>query len=435
MLSLAGGLYVQTLEAGWSAPVAISTSVSDKPDISVDAAGNVVAIWQGFDGNNYVIQSASLPLHGSWSSPVTLSITGNDAQAPEIAHDKAGNVVAVWSLFDGTNSVIQSSHLPFGGSWTSPINISASGGNADSCTIAMDRFGNVGNAIAVWHRYNGSNFIIQGAQLPAGGSWSAAANISASGQDALVPEVDIDNNGNSVITYTRFNGTAFDILSSSQLYSQSWSPNFTLNLAGQTNAQPMVTMEPNTGIAYVVWSEFNGSNYIMTSSILPLGGSWSVATTVSALGEDAFIADEAIPNFSIISRGNLVAIWVRYDGSNYRLQGATYGLLGILGLPVWSTPVYISQAGMDVGNLEICVDASGNALAIWDISDGTNSKIQSSYLPINGSWSTPVDVSTAGQYAYLPEADFDSSGNATAVWLESSGGIYVVKSASLPFGS
>ena len=119
--------------------------------------------------------------------------------------------------------------------------------------------------------------------------------------------------------------------------------------------------------------------------------------------------------------------------SNYILQGATLPAGGS-----WSTPSKISAPGTDVGNIDICVDQAGNATAVWDLSDGTSSIIQASTLPANGSWSTPVVISTPGEYAYLPDAgvtNVDSTGNVTAVWIESNDSFNVVKTATLSYGS
>ena len=122
----------QNLNAGWTTPVAISSTISDQPDIAVDSTGNAVACWQGFDGSNYIIQSAVQPKGGSWSTLVTLSASGENAQDAEVDVDQKGNAVAIWSRYDGLNAIIQSSQLPYGGSWSTPINISSTGANADS---------------------------------------------------------------------------------------------------------------------------------------------------------------------------------------------------------------------------------------------------------------------------------------------------------------
>lgn len=414
---------ISELEAAWTIPTTISTTLSDQPDISVDKNGNAVAIWQGFDGSNYIIEASSRPNGGSWTVPVSVSEAGENAQAPLVCMDALGNAIAVWNRFDGTYSRVQTAQLPLGGSWSAPINISSSGANANNATLGMDAFGTVGNAVAVWHRFNGSNFVIQGATLPSGGSWSAPTDVSASGQDALIPKVAVDKNGNSVITCILYDGSSFDVVSASQVYSQVWGPNFTLSLPGDSSYAPTVRVDSD-GNAVCLWSEFDGTNNVIYTSTLVLGSSWSSSIQLSAPGENAYTSD-----FVMDDAGNIHALWVRFDGLNYILQSSSRNSLG-----EWSATSDLSVTGQDVGSIDIEIDPQGNCVAIWDISSGSDSKIQSARLPKDGSWTTAEDVSTPNQYAYFPTIGIDSAGNSVAIWLESDGTNYVVKGSTLPFG-
>ncbi len=413
-----------TIEAAWSTPVAISSTVSDQPDIAVDLAGNATAVWQGFDGSSYVIQSSSLPVSGSWSSPTTLSSSSEDAQGPEVAVDASGNAVTIWSRYDGSNSIVQGTTLPFSSSWTTPVDISDAGQNADSVELAMDFSGTVGNAVAVWHRYNGANFIIQGSTLPSGGSWTTPYSISVSGQDALVPEVAVDPSGNAAVICSRFNGTNFTTRSATQLYGQTWSASVILSNPGQAASTQSIALDAS-GNATASWDLYDGTNHMVQVSTKPFGSSWSSATTISTTGNDAYI-----PQVAVDPAGDALVIWVEYNGTNFIAQAATKPASGS-----WSSPVTISDSGVDVFDFSLKLDSAGNAVAVWDESDGVNSVIVAASLPSGGSWTTPVPISTSGNYAYLPVVGVDSSGNAVAIWLESNGSNYVVTGATHLFGS
>src|SRR5271169_5936196 len=98
-------------------------------------------------------------LQGAWAPPVDLSLVGQNAQTPQVAIDSAGNATAVWSRSNGSNFIIQASTKPFGGSWQpTPDNISATGQDALNPQITIDP---TGNATAIWERFDGSNNIIQ----------------------------------------------------------------------------------------------------------------------------------------------------------------------------------------------------------------------------------------------------------------------------------
>src|ERR1051325_6115370 len=103
----------------------------------------------------------------AWVLPAPdLSAAGQNASSPQVAIDPAGDAVAVWTRFNGTNTIIQSASRPAGGAWSAPLDLSAAGQNASSPQIAVDP---AGNAVAVWTRSNGTNNIIQTASKPAGG--------------------------------------------------------------------------------------------------------------------------------------------------------------------------------------------------------------------------------------------------------------------------
>ena len=40
------------LQAAWTTPVEICQTYVDQPSITVNASGNAVAVWQGYDGSN-----------------------------------------------------------------------------------------------------------------------------------------------------------------------------------------------------------------------------------------------------------------------------------------------------------------------------------------------------------------------------------------------
>ena len=48
---------------------------------------------------------------GSWSTPVDLSATGEDAYDAQITVSSTGLATAIWSRYDGNYDIIQSSHI------------------------------------------------------------------------------------------------------------------------------------------------------------------------------------------------------------------------------------------------------------------------------------------------------------------------------------
>ena len=123
--------------SGWVPPQYLgpagATSAS-RPQVALDAQGNVIAVWarDGYGASRDVtVQSAFRPVGGPWQAPVDLSRPGPDGvqtdierSGPRVAIDGQGNAVAVWQRNDGTSIVVQAAERPAGGAWSAPIDIS-----------------------------------------------------------------------------------------------------------------------------------------------------------------------------------------------------------------------------------------------------------------------------------------------------------------------
>jgi hypothetical protein len=185
-----------------------------EPQVAVDGSGNAVAVWTRSDGTNFRIQSSNRTPNGAWSVPQTVSDPGQAASTPKLAIDSAGNALTAWTRFDGTKLRIQASYRPAGGSFATPVTVSASGQDASEPAVAMD--GN-GKGIVVWERFDGSQtsppqccLRVQAAirSAGAGGTFAAVATLSDAGKDAFTPQVSAgpDVDANAAICWTRSDG-------------------------------------------------------------------------------------------------------------------------------------------------------------------------------------------------------------------------------------
>ena len=109
--------------------------------------------------------------------------------------------------------------------------------------------------------------------------------------------------------------------------------------------------------------------------------------------------------------GNVISVWTRSDGPNFRIQYSTRTPNGN-----WAAPTTISDPGQSASNPDIAIDTPGNALVAWSRSDGTNIRIQAAFRPAGGSFAAPVTVSDPGFDATKPAIDFDNTGKALVTW-------------------
>lgn len=95
------------------------------------------------------------------------------------------------------------------------------------------------------------------------------------------------------------------------------------------------------------------------------------------------------------------------------LSGAAYSDL------TWTSPQQISIASNN-SSARVVVDSSGNATAAWVDLDGTTGpRIVASHLPLAGSWSSPP-TQISSTTASKPSLGVQSNGDVTAIWLEGS---------------
>lgn len=410
----------------WSTPVNLSEAGGSAGDhrIAVDGSGNVVAVWLRFDADSNRIAQSSWSGDGgaSWSAPVNLSEPGEWASDVYIAVDGSGIGHAVWGRYDGNDGRIQYTRSIDGGvSWSVPVNLSTSGGSAERPQIVVDGSGNL---VAVWNRSDGSYDIIQSSRSTNSGvSWSTPVNLSLTGQDASNSRVATDGSGNVVAVWNRSDGGNQIIQASrSTNGGVSWSTPADLSESGQSAQRQQVAVD-GSGNAVAVWLRNDGDDDIVQSSRLVAGGvSWSVPVDVSPAGVQA-----ATPQIAVDGDGNAVAVWrLVVVGEATIIQSSRLVAGGVS----WSAPVQLSTSGLSADNPQVAVDDSGNAVAVWQQTNGTNPIIRFSQSTDGGtSWTVQTDLSEPGQGAIHPVATFDGLGNAAALWRRSDGSNDIIQAS------
>ena len=146
------------------------------------------------------------------------------------------------------------------------------------------------------------------------------------------------------------------------------------------------------------------------------------AATLSATG-----ANTANVRLGLDAAGDTVAIWDRANGGSEILQASTR----LASSGSWQTPVNLSEAGHSAASPSLAVDSSGDAVAVWRRSNGSNEIVQAAVREgASGSWQAPVNLSAAGQNAYYPTAAIDSAGDAVVVWQRYTGATWLIQATA-----
>lgn len=167
----------------WSNAINLSTAGQNAkdPQISSDYSGRFAYItWLRSDGVNDIVQITSSDLYGNtWNSPIDLSNAGQNAKNPQITTNQDGQYVyVVWTRSNGVNDIIElSTSTNTGKTWSPPIALSQSGQNAKNPQIITDVIGM--HVYAIWARSDGVEDVIQASSSNSfGTSWSTPITIS-----------------------------------------------------------------------------------------------------------------------------------------------------------------------------------------------------------------------------------------------------------------
>jgi hypothetical protein len=387
---------VRPAGGGWQAPVVVSdpSRSSDRPAIAVDPAGDAVIVWQGLGSGSELIGAAVHPAGGGWQAPETISAGGLEASEPAVAISSGGEATAVWQSSNGANRTILASSHPAGRSWSGPVAIS-SGGNEANPAIAVNAAGGavsawvangndiagaarrvgsawsgpsyveytewqptaprvaldmVGDAVALWGSYHGSEAEIRSAVLPAGKGWKSPVALASTGGEALADGLALTEAGEALAAWTVGTDGSEVIQTASMAPHGSWTPAGSLTGPERHIGQAVLATDP-AGDSLVDWDSANGGGgNVVRSRARPAGGGWLAPLNLSGPAESAFIGGAALDG-----SGNAVALFSRgtagstrtVEASEFPIRGALIGPPSIPASAVAGVPVSMSVPALD----------------------------------------------------------------------------------------
>jgi hypothetical protein len=353
-----------------------------------------------------------------WLPPVDISEASESIAAPDVALDSEGNATAVWTRWNGTADVVETSFRPAGQPWGAPEPLA----EATSPQVVVDRNG---NWTVSWERSVESNVVIETASRAPEASWSEPAEVTefASGADPE-PFLAVDWEGNNTIVWVQEE----TVMSSFRPFAGEWAE--PIPLSEGESFTPQTAMD-GRGDATAVWMHYDGSHYVVESSYRPEQGEWGEATLVSEPGEEGGNPHVAISG-GVVGNGNSLVVWRGEDEGEERLRAA-YRLHG----GEWGEPADVSGPGEEVGSPRAAIDLDGNALAAWAGSTGepgANDIVHAAYMSVGEEWEEPAALSAEGGNAFPNDVVFDTHGNASVIWERSEGTTNLVQTAYRPVG-
>ncbi len=330
------------------------------PQVAFGPRGEALVMWRSFDGTTTRIQVALRPAGHIFSPPQAIPDPGRDAAEPQIVFDRSGGALAVWTSVVGSSRLVQAAFRPAGRGFGPVQTISDPGQDATGPQIALDV---QGNALAVWHRFDGTTRRVQAAFRSAGGSFGAAQTISPVGQDCSQPQVRYDLSGNVTVLWRLATGDTSQLQSTFRQTWGSFAPVQTLSALGSNVFWTQLAVDGRgAALAVALWQEIDdfGTHHIKAAT-RPAAQPFRAAEVIKSV-------DVSQPQLAIDGRGDAIAVWMGSTGADTSVRAA------------------LRAPAQTVSGLQLITARRGDALALWTSSAGASSFRMGSVRPAAGSF-------------------------------------------------
>ena len=146
----------------FSTPTNLSTTgqSASSPQVATGPDGTTTITWQRSDGSNLIVQAATRAANATtFSTPINLSTTGQNAYNPQVATGPEDTTTITWQSVNGGYDIVQAATRAANATtFSTPINLSTTDQNADSPQVAT---GPDGTTTITWYLFNGIYGIVQ----------------------------------------------------------------------------------------------------------------------------------------------------------------------------------------------------------------------------------------------------------------------------------
>ncbi len=232
----------------------------------------------------------------------------------------------------------------------------------------------------------------------------------------MEPQIAMDARGNAIAVWLQGDGTRYHIWANRYVAGAGWGTAELIETNSLENAaSPQIAMD-STGNAIAVWRQNDGTRNHTWANRYVAGAGWGTAELI----ETDNAGDVFIPQLAMDPSGNAIAVWSQSDGTRSHLWANRY----VAGIG-WGTAQLIEtdNAGIGgAGSAQIAMDSSGNAITVW-YHGGTRRDIWANRYVAGTGWGTAqlIETDNAGD-ALFPQIAMNASGNAITVWQQHDGG-------------
>lgn len=316
--SIWGNRYVYN--EGWGPAERLDSTMVENaltPHVDTDGSGNAVAVWQQFDGVRYNMWSNRYVVGEGWGTPQTIETHSEDAGPAQVVVDPSGNATAVWVQLDSGHLNIWSNRYVVGEGWGTAGEIE---GFPDE-SHALDLAGNDnGNVVAVWSQWDGFRFNVSSNRYVVEEGWGTAELIATNDSgEAGEPRVTVDSSGNATAVWLQWGDGVYDVWSNRFVVGAGWGAAERLDDYDTGDAVFPRVADDGSGNVVAVWQQMVDSTYHIWSKRYTAGEGWGAAELIET---DPLTAN--IPLVTVDRSGNATAVWTQSDGTRNTVSACRY---------------------------------------------------------------------------------------------------------------
>lgn len=259
--------------------------------------------------------------------------------------------------------------------------------------------------------------------------WSKNKTIGIN--DSYAADIAVNDRGDAIAVFIHFDGSNQRVQTSIRPHGRHWETIKHFLSPPRFDAEvPQVAISPKGYDAFAIWKVHADSQYIVQAVTFNIANEGH-PTFTNLTGPVDLGAD---PVIGVDASGNALAVWSIFDGSSYRIQSAIHYSHGHdCHDEEWCMLDEIIVDG--AFNIDLAINPSGNAVIVWEGRIGFKNVIHAATLH-HGSqrWVRTADVSPSNTQSNSPKVEMDKNGNAVAIWSEGVA-LHHIAAAKLLFGS
>ncbi len=233
----------------------------------------------------------------------------------------------------------------------------------------------------------------------------------------FTPSIAQDARGNRIAVWGESDGARINIWAKRSLAGMGWGAKRRLDAHTDGNADsPRVAFDIQ-GNAMAVWEQQIGGHYKVWANRYVSGQGWGAAQPVDTIASIT-PSNAFAPQVALNALGEAMAVWQQSDGNNSHIRTSRF----VPGAG-WIAATSIGSVTAHANAPQIAFDAQDNALVVWQQHEGQKTQVWASQQSAGGTWARAMQLSVrAGTGDALnPSIAVDPMGKVIAVWRQDDG--------------